>query len=135
MYKRQDSSDAGDSDGLVNLLEFAFGTDPNAADQANLVIDGSVNGVPIVNADFSNPGVAFDAVFVRRDDFGSSGSLNYTAQFSSDLITWHDSTDTPTLIADSTDDSDYEVVSVPYPFFTPDGRKARFFRVQVTLVP
>lgn len=129
------TSDAGDSDGLVNLLEFAFGTDPNAADQVGLVIDGSVNGVPIVNADFSGPGVAFDAIFVRRDDFGISGSLDYTAQFSGDLITWHDSTDTPTVVADSTDDSDYEVVSVPYPFFTPDGKKARFFRVKVTLVP
>ncbi|MDC0287253.1 hypothetical protein OAK89_03410 [Akkermansiaceae bacterium] len=128
-------SDAGDSDGLTNLLEFAFGTDPNLADQANLMLDGSVNGVPIVNADFSGAGVAFDAVFVRRDDFGDSGSANYTVQFSSDLATWHDSTDTPTVVADSTDDSDYEIVSVPYPFFTPDGKKARFFRVQVTLIP
>ncbi|MEJ6634228.1 MAG: cadherin-like domain-containing protein [Akkermansiaceae bacterium] len=128
-------SDAGDSDGLTNLLEFAFGTDPNDADQANLVIDGSVNGVPIVNTDFSGAGVAFDAVFVRRDDFGASGSLNYTPQFSSDLATWENSTTTPTLVADSTDDSAYEVVSVPYPFFTSDGKKARFFRVLITLVP
>lgn len=128
------SSDTGDSDGLANLLEFAFGTDPNVGDNSDLLIDGTVNGVPVAIPDFSGVGVAFNAYFVRRDDHGSSGSLTYTAQFSTDLATWHNSTDTPTFVANSLDDSDYEVVSVPYPFFTPDGKKARFFRVMVATV-
>lgn len=50
-------------------------------------------------------------------------------------ITFHDSNEIPTVVADSSDDPDYEIVKVPYPFFTPDGRKARFFRVKVTLIP
>ncbi|YCM46368.1 cadherin-like domain-containing protein [Verrucomicrobiaceae bacterium 227] len=128
-------SDAGDSDGLHNLLEFAFGTDPNTPDHADLVIDGSVNGIPIVNADYSGGTVEFNALFTRRDDHGAQGSVTYTPQFSSDLMTWADSEASPTLVADSTDDATYEVVSVPYPFFLPDGKKARYFRVAVTLVP
>jgi len=127
-------SDAGDSDGISNFLEFAFGTNPNVSDQAQLALDGSSNGTPTVTVDFSGDGVDFTGVFVRRDDAGQSGSLSYTAQFSSDLATWFDSSDTPTVVADSAANTDYEVVEVAYPFFTPDGKKARYFRVLVESV-
>ena len=40
-----------------------------------------------------------------------------------------------TIVTDSTDAPDYHVASVPYPFFLPDGKKARFYRVVVTQVP
>jgi lysophospholipase L1-like esterase len=123
-----------ESDGLSNLLEFAFGTDPNFSDNVELLIDGSLNGTPIIDIGFNN-GVDFDAVFVRRDDHGQPGSLTYTVQFSSDLVTFYDSNVIPSVVADSSDDPDYEVVKVPYPFFTPDNKKARFFRVEVEIVP
>ena len=125
-----------DSDGLVNLLEFAFGTDPLVSDGGALVSDGSVNGSPIVEFSGSGAGITFDALFVRRDDHGTSGSLNYTVEFSADLVTFEESTATPTFVADSSADSDYEVVSVPYPDLLPgSGLRPRFFRVRVDLVP
>ncbi len=128
-------SDASDTDTLVNLLEFAFGTDPNVADNAPLNPDGSVNGTPTTVASGGAGGVTFDALFVRRDDHGTHGSVTYLVEFSSDLVTFFPSTATPTLVVDSTDDPDYEVVSVPYPFLLPNGEKALFYRVRVELVP
>ncbi|BCX46118.1 outer membrane adhesin-like protein [Haloferula helveola] len=119
-----------DSDNLSDFLERAFGTDPGTPDNVDLALDGTVNGRPIINIEFS-PSLTFEAVYMRRDDHGVPGSFIYTAQFSSDLNTWYDSTDTPTVLADSTVDGDYEVVSVPYPFLLPDGKKARFFRLKV----
>jgi hypothetical protein len=140
-FHRSDGSAPGDGDledreldSLANLLEFGFGTDPNLSDNGPLAIDGSVNGTPIATLSF-DAGVNFDMVFVRRDDHGQPGSLNYIVQFSSDLATFHDSTAIPTLVIDSTDDPAYEIVKVPYPLFTPDGKKARFSRVKVELVP
>ncbi|YCM46728.1 GDSL-type esterase/lipase family protein [Verrucomicrobiaceae bacterium 227] len=123
-----------ESDSLSNLLEFGFGTDPNVSDNVQLVIDGSVNGTPIVDPSLGG-GASFDAVFTRRDDHGQPGSLIYTVQFSSDLLNFHDSPEEPTFVADSSADPDYEVVKVAYPVFTPDGRKVRYFRVKVALVP
>ena len=99
-----------------------------------LLIDGSRNGTPIVDATFG-VGVNYSAIFTRRDDHGQPGSVEYTVQFSSDLTTFHDSTDTPIFVADSADDPAYEIVKVPYPLFTLDGQKARFFRVVVTAGP
>ncbi len=128
-------SDAADSDGLHNLLEFAFGTDPKTADQGDLAIDGTVNGIPTLNVVSNGGANEFKALFTRRDDHGASGSVTYTLQFSSDLETWVDSIEDPTVIADSSDDPAYEVVSVNFPFFLPGGETARFFRVIVNLVP
>ncbi|BCX46742.1 hypothetical protein HAHE_06500 [Haloferula helveola] len=122
-------------DGLVNLLEFAFGTDPNASDNGTLVADGSVNGVPIIQTSGGGGGITFNYMFVRRKDYGASGSVSYTPQFSSQLGGWYNSTATPTFVADSTDDPDYEVVSVPYPALLPDGKKARFARMEINEVP
>ncbi|MCF7732895.1 MAG: hypothetical protein K9N23_14495, partial [Akkermansiaceae bacterium] len=119
-----------EADGLVNLLEFGFGTNPNVADNLPLVIDGSRNGTPILDVQ-TEPGVTYAAVFTRRDDHGQAGSVEYTVQFSRDLETFYDSTDTPVFVTDSTDDPAYEIVKVPYPLVP----QARFFRVKVTAVP
>ena len=121
-------------DSLVNLLEFGFGMDPNAMDNQPLVADGSVNGTPLPVFTGGGEGVSFDLYFVSRDDVGASGSVTYAVQFSADLVTFYDSAVTPVFVADSTDDPDYEVVKVPYPFVLPEG-KARFARVKVTQVP
>ena len=127
-----DFSDAGDLDGLNNLLEFGFGTDPNSDDNASLAIDGSVNGVPIVDLD----GGAFRGVFVRRIDHGDSGSVRYVPQFSSDLDNWYVSADpVGVLVSPVGANSDYELVSVPFPIFLPDTSIPQYFRVNVVFVP
>lgn len=124
-----------DNDGLVNLLEFAFGTDPLANDGGALLLDGSVNGAPIIEVSGSGAAATFEAVFVRRDDHGTSGSLNYIVQFSGDLDDFEDDITPPTFVIDSSDDSDYEVVSLPFPALLANGQQPRFFRVRVELAP
>lgn len=123
-----------DNDGLSNLLEFAFGTDPTVSTSgfityANGVI--SANGQPTTSITNITNGVDYRAVFGRRKDYLSAG-LTYTVQFSAGLDVWVDSTDTPTVMASSTS---MDAVSVPYPFFIPTMRgvgKPTFFRVAVT---
>lgn len=132
-----------DSDGLSNLLEFAFGTDPTVSDAGSLTWDGTnfTPGSPVVDVDYPiGGGVDFTARFIRRTDHGVSGSAAYAWQFSSDLSDWEASDDAPapdwfgapTVLAT---DGDYQLVEVPYPFFLDNGKKARFFRVVVSLVP
>ena len=74
-----------DGDSLVNLLEFAFGTDPNTSDASVMSIDGSsfTPGLPTVNTDFA-PLLRVKARFIRLVDHANSG-ITYTAQFSHDL--------------------------------------------------
>ena len=112
-------NDNPDGDLLTNIQEFAFGSDPSANDSGPLAIDGSVNGAPVP---VTSDGTTYELYFIRRDDHGTSGSITYTAQFSSDLQTFTDSGDTPTFVTDSSDDSDYEVVKVPYPPTATFGR-------------
>lgn len=118
-----------DSDGLENLLEFAFGLNPHQADAQNLLLTGSTltrRGTPEVWLANIPNGVDYRATFGRLRNYLAAG-LTYTVQFSADLATWHDSTSTPVVLAQ---DDDVEVVSVPYPLFI-NGKKARFFRVVV----
>jgi hypothetical protein len=118
-----------DSDGSDNLQEFAFGTDPTVASGDSVRWSGSTlqaTGLPVPYAFKSSSGFAFRAVFSRRRDFAAFG-LSYTVEFSGDLVTWRASTATPSVLAD---DGQFQVVSVPYPFFV-NGRKATFFRVKV----
>lgn len=118
-----------DSDGLDNLLEFAFGTDPTLALGDSVRWTGATlqaTGLPVPFA-FKGPGgFTFRAVFSRRRDFAAFG-LSYSVEFSGDLATWRASTATPSVLAD---DGEFQVVSVPYPFFV-NGKKATFFRVKV----
>ena len=91
----------------MNLLEFGFGTDAGTPDNATLNSDGSVNGTPTVQLTGGGGGVTFDAVFNRRDDAGQPGSVEYTVQFSGDLVTFYDSTAPVTIVTDSTADPAY----------------------------
>jgi hypothetical protein len=122
-----------DGDGRNNFWEFAFGTDPTLSARGSLAADGSTHGDPIPVTD--DGGATFDFLFVRRDDHGPSGSLSYSVQFSSDLETFYDSGDTPSFVADSSADADYEVVKVPFPATLPNGQKASFARVKVVETP
>jgi autotransporter-associated beta strand protein len=132
-----------DSDGLSNQLEFAFGTDPTVSDAGALTWDGTnfTPGAPVVNVDYPiGGGVDFTARFIRRTDHGDSGSAAYAWEFSSDLGDWETSSAdpapgwfaAPTVLATQ---GDYQLVELPYPFFLDNGKKARFFRVEVSIVP
>ncbi len=118
---------------MSNWMEYAFGTDPSVNDGGSLSVDGSVNGVPLAHT--TDGGASFDLVFVRRDDHGNSGSVSYIPQFSSDLNTFYDSAETPSLVADSTYDPNYEMVKVPYPASLPNGQPARFGRIRTEATP
>lgn len=118
-----------DSDGLDNLQEFAFGTDPTLASGDSVRWSGTTlqaTGLPVPYASKGPGGFTFRAVFSRRRDFAAFG-LRYIVEFSGDLATWRASTATPSVLVD---DGEFQVVSVPYPFFV-NGRKATFFRVKV----
>ncbi|MEM0896397.1 MAG: autotransporter-associated beta strand repeat-containing protein [Verrucomicrobiota bacterium] len=124
-----------DTDTLINLLEFAFGTDPNVSDANTLIFDeGAGTFTPgTQTTDISFGPLEFTAVFIRRVDFASAG-LTYTPQFSHNATDWVDSAEVPTVIVPD-DGSGYEVVEVDYLIFIPSGpgagQKARFFRMQV----
>ncbi len=122
-----------DGDGVSTLLEFALGTDPTLRDARSLSADGTVNGMPVCQVAVSGGGLEF--LFVRRKDFGAQGSLDYTAQFSADLVTFYDSTDVPVFVANSSARSDYEIVKVSFPALLPNSKPASFGRVKVVLHP
>lgn len=129
-----------DSDGIPNLLEIAFGTDPrdNASGPPSLSYDGTLaGGGTLVSPGQPIPvfepapvtGLDYRAVFIRRNPDRFTG-LRYTPEFSANLTTWQASTEEPTVLATS---GDLQVVSVPYPLFV-GGKKTKFFRVSVSLV-
>ena len=132
------NSEDFDSDGIVNLLEFAFGTNPAVSSLGSLQYGGTfagngaitARGQPITAFESIATGIDFRALFVRRVDYVAAG-LTYTVQFSADMLSWTASAAVPVVLAN---DGTYQIVSVPYPPFV-NGRKARFFRVQVTIVP
>jgi len=119
-----------DNDGVVNLLEFAYGTDPSQASGGSVQWSGSsliTAGSPIPYVSQGATGTfSYRAAFSRRKDYSLHG-LSYTVEFSADLITWKASSAAPTILAD---DGTVQVVYVPYLVFV-NGRKATFFRVGV----
>ena len=129
-----------DSDGISNVMELAFGTNPGAGGSGSGALQytggfaggGAIvsNGQPIVGQQPAPNTVDVRAIFVRRKDASALG-LSYTVQFSANMTTWQTSTVTPTVLAD---DGTYQVVSVPYPFFI-GTKKARFFHVVIDIAP
>ncbi|MDB6134224.1 MAG: Cadherin proteinputative collagen-binding protein [Verrucomicrobiales bacterium] len=139
-----------DSDGVVNLLEFAFGTHPTGGRS----VDGGAGGGGVnsgpdalrYSGSLTEGGGtlistgqpvlarledgAFTALFIRRKDQAQAG-LDYTPQFTPDpaAAAWTAITATPKVLAE---DGVYEVVSVPFPFPAPAAVAAGFFRVRVS---
>jgi len=124
-----------DGDGLTNLAEFAFGTNPATGTTPSAGFTGT-----FANATLTTPGkpiAAFEpsptggvdnrALFTRRADSGSMG-ITYTVQFSATLGTWQSSTVTPTVLAAQ---NGVELVSVKFPASV-GGKKARFMRIIVS---
>ena len=131
-------SDA-DTDAVLNLFEFAFGTHPklNTSGNTELIYTGSLagngiigrNGQPVLMVEPVPNSVDFRVLFIRRKNYLAAG-LTYTPQFSVDMSSgWQSSTATPVVLAD---DATYQVVSVPYIRFI-NGRKAQFARIEVSL--
>jgi hypothetical protein len=123
-----------DSDSVINLLEFAFGTDPNVSDNNPLTVTSATTftpGGPTTVVTFSPLTITYR--FVRRVDHVAAG-LTYTPQFTADGVSFLDSGDVPTVVV-ANDGSGYEVVEVPFLVFLPNGTKASdaLARVQVTL--
>lgn len=123
-----------DSDFISNLQEWAYGLNPNNANSSPLGLDGLdliTPGLPVVYLASVSTGVDFRAIFGRLIDWEEQ-DLEYKVQFSSDLITWYDSSDIPTYLDTN---GTIDLVSVPYPFFLPNFTKAKFFRVVVSFAP
>jgi autotransporter-associated beta strand protein len=128
-----------DSDFIDNLLEFAFGTNPNAPDPVSLTWDGTnaaTPGCPMVDLNFSGGTVDLNARFLRRKDHGTVSSLQYEWEFSADLVTWESSASTPAWLVTPTDladdvSGDYDLVTVPFPALLDNGEIPQFFRVRV----
>ena len=130
-----------DLDGKTNLLEFAFGTDPTAGNSgpSDLTMTGTyaaatfgTTGQPTVKLEPITNGVDFRALFIRRVDHAAAG-LTYTPEFSADDFgSFTASVAVPTVLATS---GSFQLVSVPYPHFLPNGKKARYFRVTVNITP
>lgn len=124
------AADNSDGDGLINLFEFAFGTDPtapqtNAAAELNGLI--ASRGAPTVRIPTKDD-FWFRGLFCRRKD-RDSHKLIYRPQFSHDLRTWVESPYNGVVMAD---DGEIEVVSVRSPNSI-NGMQPRFFRVEVTI--
>jgi uncharacterized repeat protein (TIGR01451 family) len=127
-------NDDFDSDGIANLLEWAFGTDPKVSSPQALdapVVGGvrtlNQRGKPFNEIVNTTAAPDLKVLFMRRVSHAADG-LSYFVEFSADLATWHTSSAVPqVLLADGA----YELCSVPYPFFLPNGGKARYFRVRV----
>ena len=121
-----------DSDGLSNLLEYAFGMDPSVSSAAQIVYDGTSVTTPGTPKMIEDGGMYY-AVFGRRADYLAAG-LTYTVEFSADLENgyWVTSTDIPEPI---TATGEILAVRVPYPGLLDSAQgpqKARFFRVGVS---
>jgi MBG domain (YGX type) len=127
-----------DLDGVSNLREYAFGTDPNdiTSGPNGLVYTGSVNGggtlietgQPITYLQAVNGSLVTRLLFIRRTP-AFTDDLTYLPAFSSNGTTWVSSSASPTVL---TEDGLYQVVSIPYPLST-GGKKTRFYRVEIDL--
>lgn len=126
-----------DGDGLINLQEFAFGTDPTVFSLDPLTFtpgdDVTRPGLPVALNQATGEGADFHAVFGRRKDFQTAG-LRYTVQFSASLDVWVNSNVTPTVLTGE-NSAAIEAVSLPFPSLIPvesEFKQPNFFRVGVS---
>ncbi|MGB8169262.1 MAG: choice-of-anchor tandem repeat GloVer-containing protein [Chthoniobacteraceae bacterium] len=125
-----DPSADSDNDGLKNVQEWAFGTNPTSGAGGVIRVNAGTilaHGSPTVLAVPDGlGGFSYFALFARRKDAGTAG-LTYAVQFSDALSGWNVSTVAPTVIAE---DSEIEAVTVPFPPVIGQPPRA-FFRVKV----
>ena len=91
-----------DGDGVVNLLEWAFGTDPGSSSLQAVSLNSALTvtrgGPASLTLSDGAGGEVRAAAFARRKDHAAVG-LTYTVEFSSDLATWAASIAIPAVIA------------------------------------
>lgn len=120
-----------DGDGLPNVLEWGFGTNPGLARKGPLAVNGAMitaRGEPItITAPDGAGGFNHFAAFARRKDYLTLG-MTYTVRFTSDFSIWTVASTTPTAIAD---DGEIEIVTIPFPAEI-DGGATAFFKVDVS---
>lgn len=76
-----------DSDGVPNLLEYAFNLDPTCAEPAPMSVDTGLRGLPLIQLEAVSPTEnRLTVQFVRRTAASGSG-LTYTAEFATNLAT------------------------------------------------
>ncbi len=120
-----------DGDGVKNLHEWAFGTNPASGAGGAIHVNGGAilaHGSPtVVGVPDGFGGVSYFALFGRRKDAVAVG-LTYAVEFSEVVGGWNLSSVTPTVIAQ---DSEMEAVTVPLPPFVLSPPRG-YFRVKVT---
>jgi hypothetical protein len=115
-----------DKDGLANVLEYVFGTDPKVPGAGRAAfVDGVVTrGAPSL---VKLPDGGWRLVFARRK-VAELGGLTVIPQAGSTLSVWTPMTGTPVLLGD---DGEIEILGLDVPA---DGDTG-YFRVSVTEVP
>lgn len=126
--------DDKDKDGHPNIIEYAFGLNPNAPGDPILTPTTGVAGLPLIRPIETPEGPQLVIEFVRRK-VSSNPGISYQAQFSSDLSAsgpqgWQAATAVETV---TSIDANWERVTVRD--HAPAGASQRFGRVQVTAVP
>jgi alpha-tubulin suppressor-like RCC1 family protein len=127
-----------DGDSVINLMEFAFGTDPTQriSGLAPLVYQGPAGGGGVLAAPgqpviYQTPGggtSGLRALYLRRKD-ATAATLTASPRMSADLLGWVAPTGTPQIWAS---DATHELIALPFQLL-PDGRTPRFFRLAVTI--
>jgi hypothetical protein len=115
-----------DKDGLANVLEYVFGTEPKVPGAGRAGVTGGVvtRGAPSL---VRLPGGGWRLVFARRKVAELSGLL-VTPQFGTTLTGWSAMTETPVLLGD---DGVIEILGLDMPI----GGASRYFRISVAEVP
>lgn len=118
-----------DSDGVPNLLEFAFNLDPTFAEPRVMEPETGIRGIPVSFVETISGEAQLTIVFLRRTAASGAG-LIYQPEFSTDLVSWTTGgTETATAINDR-----WERVKVVAPTHVGEV-KSRFTRVRVSLAP
>ncbi|MFO1438783.1 MAG: choice-of-anchor D domain-containing protein [Verrucomicrobiaceae bacterium] len=81
------------SDGLSNLLKYAFNLNPAVVDLHTLLPGTGTSGLPTVQRTGSGPGSVFRIEFIRR----TTGGITYLPEKSTTLSSWAPITTTPTV--------------------------------------
>jgi hypothetical protein len=116
-----------DSDGVTDLLEYAFNLNPAVPDRRTLTEGSGSSGLPAMRLDTSTTPARLRIEYVRRKNPAAAG-ITYEVQWSSNLGSWTTDNATPTVT--SIDDV-WERVVVTDP--SPDAK--RFGRLAVSLTP
>ncbi len=116
-----------DSDGVTDLLEYAFNLNPAVSDRHTLTEGSGSSGLPAMRLDTSTTPARLRIEYVRRKNPAAAG-INYQVQWSSNLSSW--TTDAGTATVTSIDEI-WERVVVTDP--SPDAK--RFGRLAVSLTP